>query len=102
MEQAVIIKFRYYYDTLDELHRLEDLIENLLVKEEVGEYDGYEISHINNEVTLFFYGSDSNKIWQILKPFFEGKEYFKGANVLLRYGPPEPGVDQLWFILSDN
>lgn len=94
-EHAVIIYFDYKKDDLEPLHNLEDKLEKIIEKNNVGEYDGHEISTDYNDGMLYMYGPNAVNLYKIIKPTLESTDFMKGATAKLRFGPPEAGVKEI-------
>lgn len=99
IEQAVIIKFKYGIKGLDTLFKLEEQLEEIIAQNKLGEYDGNEVAVDYSDGTLYMYGPSAEKIFDVIKPILQKTPFMKGANVVLRFGPPEDGVKQTTIIL---
>lgn len=91
-DHAVIVRFAYGDRDLDDLFELEDQLEAAIEQEGVGEYDGNEVAVDGSEATLYMYGPDAERLFSVVRPILAPVPYMKGAEVLLRFGPPEAGV----------
>lgn len=92
VEQAVIVTFNYGLKTLKPLHDLEKKLESIIEEKNIGEYDGHEIAVDYSDGLLYMYGPDAEKLFDTIKPTLEDTDFLKGADVKLRFGPPEDGV----------
>src|SRR5262245_14471995 len=93
VEHAVIVKFAYIGSTnLDPLFALESQLEAAITAARVGEYDGNEVAVDGSDGTLYMYGPDADKLFDVVRPVLEACNYMRGAVVKLRYGPPADGV----------
>lgn len=91
-EQAVIVHFRYGSTDLSKLRTLEDELEQKLADGSVGEYDGHEIAVDGSSGTFYLYGPDARRVYEEVKDILTKSSFMNGAEVTLRYGPPEDGV----------
>lgn len=91
-EHAVIVEFNYGSTNLDALFKPEDQLEEAIHSGNVGELDGNEMTADGSTGTLYMYGPDADKLFAVVKPVLETAPFMKGAEVHLRYGPPEEGV----------
>lgn len=99
-EQAVIVHFKYGSTDLTKLQALEDELEQKLADKSVGEYDGHEIAVDGSEGTLYLYGPDARRAYEEVKEILTRSSFMNGAEVTLRYGPPEAGVRQEIFVIG--
>lgn len=97
-EQAVIVKFKYGFETLKELNQMEKLLQKQVDDKQIGAYDGHEIAADMSDGFLYFYGPDAELIYNAIIPIFHAITFMKGAAIKLRFGPPEDGVKEriLW------
>jgi len=96
IEQAVIVNFNYGIQGLDSLFKLEDKLEKIFEQHpQLGDYDGNEIAIDYSDGTFFFYGPGAQKIFDAIKPVLQQTNFMKGADVTLRFGPPEEGVKEI-------
>jgi hypothetical protein len=94
-EHAVIVSFNYGSKNLDALFKLEEKLEAAITRAKVGEYDGNEIAVDGSDGTLYMYGPDADKLFNIVKPILESTPFMRGAEVRRRYGPPQDGVREI-------
>jgi len=94
-EHAVIVSFLYGLEDLDPLHRLEAELRKSIDKNSLGEYDGHEIALDYSDGTLYMYGFNAETLFKTVQPILEKAEFMKGANVKMRFGPPEDGVKEI-------
>jgi hypothetical protein len=94
-EHAVIVYFDYKKDNLEPLHKLEDELEKVIAKHNVGEYDGNEMAINLNDGILFMYGPNAELLYKAIKPTLLTRDFMKGAKAKLRFGPPEDGVTEI-------
>jgi len=101
-EHAVIIYFNYNKQNLEPLHLLEDKLEEIVTANAVGIYDGHEITINLSNGTLFLYGPNAERLFQVVKPTLEKCEFMIGALAKLRFGPQEHGVKEIEFVISNT
>jgi hypothetical protein len=56
----------------------------------------------NSDGSFYLYGPDAKKLYELVKETIEKTSFMEGANVILRFGPPEAGVKEISFILNLN
>lgn len=91
-EQAVIVKFHYGATDLGPMFALEDRLKKAIEVANVGEYDGNEIATDGSEGTLYMYGPDADRLYEVVSPILRKAPFMKGAEAIKRYGAPEAGV----------
>ena len=94
-EHAVIVYFDYKKENLEPLHNLEVELEQVILKNKVGEYDGHEISIDYNDGILYMYGPNAEVLYKTIKSTLLTKDFMKGAKAKLRFGPPDDGVAEI-------
>ena len=94
-EHAVIIRFNYGIEGLEELHKLEEKLENMIVANKVGEYDGHEIATDYSDGILYMYGPNAENLFKAIKSTLVETDFIKGATAILRFGPPADGVKEI-------
>ncbi|MBL8091956.1 MAG: hypothetical protein KF758_02910 [Anaerolineales bacterium] len=99
-QQSVIIHFQYGLDTLDSLHDLENELETILEFAKVGFYDGNEINVNLNDGYMFMYGSDAEKIYEVIFPIIKLFPFMNNATVTLHYELPIGGTKEKVFSIS--
>ncbi len=76
---------------------------SVLVEESgLGAYDGHEMAEDNSYGSYYIYGQDAKALYEVIKKTLEETLFIAGANVTLRFGPPEKGVKEVSFILNLN
>lgn len=93
-EHAVIVHFNYGSTNLQPLFALEEQIEQAIAAADAGEFDGDEIAIDGSDGSLYMYGPDADKLFEIVKPLLESVNFMHGAKAIKRYGPPEAGVHE--------
>lgn len=48
---------------------------------------------------FYMYGPDADRLFEAVRPTFEATPFMAGAQVTLRYGPPEDGVREREVVL---
>jgi hypothetical protein len=94
---AVIVHFLYYKDELDDLHHLDERLDQAINASGVGCYDGHEINLDMSDGTLYMYGPDASELFKVVKPVLESTDFTQNAWATLRFGgaidAPEIEVD---------
>jgi len=93
-DQAVIVHFKYGHPNLDRLFEVDNLLEAAAEKSGAGEHDGHEIAVDLSDGFYYLYGPDADKLYEVVRPILEEQDFTNGAEVTLRYGPPEDGVPE--------
>jgi len=99
-EQAIIIKFNYGLKDLKPFYDLSSKLDSIVEKTSLGEYDGHEMAVDLSDGYFFIYGSDVRKLYEVIKPIIDNTLFMKGANIKLRFGPPEDGVEEMNFLVE--
>jgi hypothetical protein len=102
LEQAVIIEFNYGLKEDEPFYELSDKLRTLVDESGLGEYDGHEIAMDNSDGSFYMYGPDAKKLYGVIKETIEKTPFMMGANVILRFGPPQAGVEEVNFTLNLN
>ncbi len=95
IEQAVIIYFNYKTESLDALHNLSDLLDQHLSEQNIGEFDGHDISKDLTDGALYMYGPSAEALFISIRPILKEVDFMTGAKAKLRFGPPERGVKEI-------
>jgi hypothetical protein len=93
-EHAVIIRFNYGIEGLDDLHNLENKLRNI-IDNNFGEYDGHEIATDFSDGILYMYGPNAETLLKAIRPTLDETTFMKGAITKLRFGPPSDGVKEV-------
>lgn len=91
-KHAVIAYFEYGQTDLEPLFEVERQLEAAIDKAGVGEFDGNEIAVDGTDGSLYMYGPDADKLFEVVKPVLESADCLSEVVVRLQYGPPEDGV----------
>ena len=91
-EHAVIVHFKYGSTDLARLFALEEKLEAAISDAKAGEFDGDEIAVDGSDGSLWMYGPDADRLFQVIEPILRASPFMRGARVKLRYGPPADGV----------
>ena len=95
-EQSLIISFfNYHFPELDELHELDIHLEKVVEEAKIGFYDGHEINMDGPDGTLYLYGPDAGKLFDLVKPILENTKWMKGAVATLDFGGPVDNPNHL-------
>ncbi len=70
----------------DDVSTLENKIDEIIKKNNLGEFDGNEFGP--GVITLYMYGPDSEKLFSSIKPVLEESPLCKNARVIIRQGGP--------------
>ena len=94
-KQAVIVRFEYLGGTnLSRLFELEDELKAAISKNGVGEYDGNEVATNGSSSTLYMYGLNADRLFEVVAPILKNCETIQGVKATVRYGPPADGVKE--------
>lgn len=99
-DHAVIVSFQYGSTDLTRIFQLEKLLEDAIEENGAGTYDGNEIAVDGSDGSLYMYGPDAGRLFDVVRPILEAVSFMQGAKVLLRYGPPKEGVKEKTVILA--
>lgn len=91
-EHAVLVYFQYGSTDLSRLFALEERLEQAISEARAGEFDGNEIATDGSDGTLFMYGPDADKLFDVVRAILTSTDFMQGARVVLRFGPPQDGV----------
>jgi hypothetical protein len=100
-EQALIIHFRYGSNDLTELFELENKLEDIIKKQNLGEFDGDEIATDCSDGFLYMYGPDARKIFDAIRDTLTATPFMRKAIAKLQFGPSEEDGKEENFILPD-
>lgn len=100
-EHAVIVDFEYGSTDLDPLFDLEGALEAAITGASVGEYDGNAIATDGSDGTLYMYGPDADRLFEVVRPVLEAAQFMRGARATKRYGPPADGVREQIVTIGD-
>ena len=73
----------------------------VIARAKAGELDGNAIAADGSNGTLFMYGPSADRLFSVVRPTLATAPFLRGAQVLLRYGPPEDGVEERALTLGD-
>ncbi len=94
-EQAVIIQFTYTFQSMDPIYNLGARLEETLLENNIGEYDGHEIAVDYSHGFLYLYGPNAEILFKGIRPILKDSDFLQGAIAKLRFGPPENGVKEI-------
>jgi|YelNatPaOPRAMG01_1025707.scaffolds.fasta_scaffold12171_8 hypothetical protein len=78
---------------MEAVFELTDTLSELIQENGVGEYDGEEFGA--GECILYMYGSDADRLYEVIKGALLASPLARGGYVIKRYGPPEEGVREI-------
>jgi len=93
-EHAVIVRFTQGQSNVQPISELEEKLMEIISTAGVGEYDGNQIATNGSGGTLYMYGPDGDKLFNVVRPVLEASNLTKGASVTVRYGPAKEGVKE--------
>lgn len=85
-EQSVIVHFEYGNSDWAPFFEFEKTLEASIAAASVGEYDGNELAVDGSDGTLFMYGPNADKLFELIKPQLATSKLLKNVEVTLRYG----------------
>lgn len=95
----VIISFGAF-NGLDDIHRVDVLMyEN--IPEDIGNYDGHEVSMDDTDGRLFAYGANAEKLFKIMQPLLKQFAFLERALVYLRFNKEDGTHSEIEFRLDD-
>ena len=86
-EHAVIVHFEYGNRDWAPFFEFERTLEAAISSSDAGEYDGNELAVDGSDGTLYMYGPNADKLFEVVKPRLESFKLLKNVEVTLRYGP---------------
>ena len=92
LDHAVIARFEYGSTDLEALFEVERQLEAAIDEAGVGEFDGNEIAVDGSDGSLYMYGPDADKLFEVVRPVLERAECLSNVVALLRYGGCVEGV----------
>ena len=78
---------------------MEDKLEEIFSTSEIGEYDGNEMATDLSDGSLYMYGLNADRLFEIVIPILSETAFIKGAKAIKRYGSPNDGVKQTEIII---
>ena len=94
METRDLTRFR-----LNPLFSLEDQLRTAIESGGGGEYDGHEIAMDGSDGTLYMYGPNADKLFEVVEPILRAVPFMSGASVTKRYGPPDDETKKVALVL---
>lgn len=92
---SVLVHFMYYKEELDELHELDEKLDNAINQKGVGQYDWHEINMDMSDGTLFMYGPNAEELFKVVKPILEQTDFTRGAWAVLRFGALDSDASEI-------
>ncbi|WP_018320043.1 hypothetical protein [Bradyrhizobium sp. WSM2793] len=77
------------------IHSVSDRLQDAIVLQEVGEFDGDEFG--GGECQLFMYGPDANALFEAILPILSSWPALKGGYAVKRFGPPGSRTEKVKF-----
>jgi hypothetical protein len=93
-QHAVMVRFDYGQTDLGRLFELEDQLTAAIEEAGAGMFDGDEVAVDGSDGTLFMYGPDADKLFEVVRPVLASTAIIRNMVATLRYGPPGDGVKQ--------
>ena len=93
-KHAVMVRFDYGQTDLSPLFELEDQLTAAIEAAGAGMFDGDEVRTDGNDGTLFMYGPDADRLFEVVRPVLASTTVIRNMVATLRYGPPDDGVKQ--------
>jgi len=85
-DHAVIITTGINPVELEQVHALEDKINEVLQKHDFGELDGHEFALDGSEAILYLYGPDANSLFLAIAPVLKADPITRSGTAVLRFG----------------
>lgn len=85
-EHAVIVHFDYGRTDWDPFFEFERAIQAAIEDAGVGEYDGNELAVDGSDGTMYMYGADADKLFEVVRPHLASTKLLRNVEVTLRYG----------------
>ena len=101
LDHAVIAGFEYGSTDLDALFEVGRQLEAAIDEAGVGEFDGNEIAVDGSDGSLYMYGPDADKLFEVVRPVLERAECLREVVVRLQYGPCVEGVREREVSIND-
>lgn len=90
-EQAVIVHFNYGSSDLQRLIDVKRQIELALSMTGAGDLHGTEITVDGSHGSLYLYGPDADRLFEVVRPALESASFMQGAKARKRYGSARKG-----------
>jgi hypothetical protein len=100
VEHAVLVHIFYGKKDIAPLRQLEDQLQTAITQNNAGEFDGDEIAVDLSDAFLYMYGPDGDALFSLIKPILETCQISKGAEVMVRYGRPNSGAEEVKFVIN--
>lgn len=95
-----MVRFDYGQTDLSRLFELEEQLTAAIEAAGVGMFDGDEIATDGSDGTLFMYGPDADKLFEVVRPVLASTTIIRNIVATIRYGPPEHGVKQREIVIA--
>ena len=80
-DHSVTIHFNYGSTDLQPLYELEDKLEEAITAASVGEFDGHDIAADGSDGYLYMYGSNADKILEVIKPILSSYSFMNDSQI---------------------
>lgn len=91
-EHCLIVEFQFHGGDPRPVFQVGDELSAALSRDRAGEFDGNELAADCSSGSLYLYGPDADRLLAVARPVLLAHAFLHGAKLLLRYGPPAPGV----------
>src|SRR5262245_18626083 len=78
-EHAVIVEFVYGSTDLQPVFDLSEELETAIVGARAGEFDGNEVAADGSDGSLYMYGPDADRLFQLIRPILERCAFTRDA-----------------------
>lgn len=95
----VIISFGAFKG-LDDIHRVDALMFDT-IPEDLGNYDGHEVSMDDTDGRLFAYGTNAEKLFKLMQPLLQQFDFLQKAFVYLRFNRDDGTHSDIEFRLDE-
>src|SRR5918993_2363614 len=99
-QHTVIVRFSYAATELSPLFNFRTKLEEAIGKANAGEVAGDAINVDGNEVYLYMYGADGDRLYEVIEPLLLDTPLVRGATVKIRYGPLADDVREREILIS--
>ena len=85
-DHAVIVHFDFGSTDLSPLFVLEEELADSIAEASVGEFDGNEVALDGSDGSLYMYGPNADRLFEVVRPILERSTAIKNAVATLSYG----------------
>jgi hypothetical protein len=101
-EQSVMVAAPLASGGLDRVHAVEGSLREAIARAGAGRFDGDEVTPGGQEVTLYAYGPDADRLWAAMAPVLEHEPSMRGAAVTIRYGIWHEGMRETHAVVGGD